>query len=97
MTVNPVNDAPTLDAIPDVVVTQVIMPAGLRITVPLSGITSGAANENQLLTLSATVSLVGAGSVSNGTFAYISPSTTGQYNLLILAVPPGLFATVPLP
>ena len=44
--VSPVNDAPTLDAITDVVVTQVI-PSGatLLIAVPLSGITSGAANE----------------------------------------------------
>ncbi len=95
VTVNPVNDAPTLDAIPDVVVTQTIgVGANLPIAVPLSGITAGAANENQLLTLSATVSLVGAGVISNGSFAYTSPATTGQFNLLILAVPPGLYATV---
>ncbi len=95
VTVNPVNDAPTLDAIPDAVLTQPIVPGGtLQIAVPLSGITAGAANENQLLTLSATVSLVGPGYLSNGTFAYTSPATTGQYNLIIIATPPGLYATV---
>ena len=95
VTVKPVNDAPTLDAIPDVVATQPIAPGNnSEITVPLSGITAGAANENQLLTLSATVSLAGAGGLSNGTFAYTSPATTGQYSLTIVGVPPGLYATV---
>jgi len=42
VTVNPVNDAPTLDAIPDVVVTTV-QTGNFLVSVPLSGITSGAA------------------------------------------------------
>ena len=95
VTVNPVNDAPTLDPIPDAVVTQPIAPGtNLPIAVPLSGITAGAANENQLLTLSATASVVSGGVISNGTFAYTSPATTGQYNLQIVGIPPGLYATV---
>ena len=95
VTVNPVNDAPTLDAIPDVVVTQPIaLGANSQVVVPLSGITAGAANENQLLTLSATVSVVSGGFLTNGTFTYTSPATTGQYSLPILGVPPGLYATV---
>ena len=95
VTVNPVNDAPTIDAIPDVVVTQPIAQGTLsQITVPLSGITAGAANENQLLTLNATISLVGPGYLSNGTFVYTSPATTGQYSLIIVAAPSGLYATI---
>jgi hypothetical protein len=93
VTVSPVNDAPTLDAIPDVVVTQVISLTA-PITVPLSGITSGAANENQLLTLSATASLTGNGGIGNGAIAYASPATTGQYTVVIQPLAPGLFATV---
>jgi hypothetical protein len=82
VTVNPVNNAPTLDTIPDVVVTQPIAAgANLPITVPLSGITSGAANENLLLTLSATVSVVSSGASNTGTFTYTSPATVGQYSL----------------
>ena len=93
VTVNPVNDAPTLDAIPDVVVTQVITSAGLRITVPLSGITSGAANENQLLTLSTLVSLASSGLVFNRVI-YASPATTGQFALDVFPTAPGFYATV---
>ena len=92
VTVSPVNDAPTLDAIPDVVVTQQAPPA-IRITVPLSGITSGAANENQLLTLSVTVSLANAGLVFNQV-TYASPATTGQFALDVFSTAPGIYATV---
>src|SRR6185369_15410503 len=45
VTVNPVNDLPTLNALSDLNITE---DAGLQ-TVPLTGITSGAANENQTL------------------------------------------------
>ena len=49
ITVNPVNDAPTLDGIGNVTINQ---DAGLQ-TVNLSGISSGAANEAQTLTVTA--------------------------------------------
>ena len=93
VTVNPVNDAPTLDGIPDVVVTQQAPPAGIRITVPLSGITSGAANENQLLTVSVVTSLLSGGLVFNRV-TYASPATTGQFALDVFATTPGLYATI---
>jgi uncharacterized repeat protein (TIGR01451 family) len=47
LTVNPVNDAPTLTALSNITTNE---DAG-QIIVPLSGISSGAANENQALTL----------------------------------------------
>ncbi|MBC8082377.1 MAG: VCBS repeat-containing protein [Hymenobacter sp.] len=92
VTVGAVNDAPTLDALPDVVVTQM----STTVVVPLSGITSGAANENQLLTLTAAVSLASGGVGSNPPFIYTSPATTGEYRLSVSALTPGLYATVTL-
>lgn len=93
VTVNPVNDAPTLDAVPDVIITQA---STTQIAVALSGITAGAANENQALTLAASVSLAGGGAISNGSFTYTSPGTTGQYVLPVAVFQPGLYATVTL-
>ena len=94
VTVNPVNDQPTLDAVPDVIINQA---STTQIAVALSGITSGAANENQTLTLAAAVSLAGSGgAISNGSFTYTSPGTTGQYVLPVAVIQPGLYATVTL-
>ena len=93
VTVSPVNDAPTLDLIPDVVLTQPVPPSGFQLAVPLSGITAGAANENQLLTVSATVALANGGLVSNF-ITYASPATTGQFALGVFVNAPGLYGTV---
>jgi hypothetical protein len=49
LTVNPVNDLPTLNTISDLVINE---DSGMR-TVNLSGITSGASNELQTLTVTA--------------------------------------------
>ena len=95
VTVNPVNDAPTLDAIPDVVITTVETDSRNIITA-LSGITSGAANENQVLSLGYQVSRTSSnGLVENGTFTYTSPATTGTFSTLLdVAGAPRLLATV---
>lgn len=77
VTVNPVNDAPTLDPIPDVVITDVTT-VSKQLTTLLSGITAGAGNENQILSLSALTNVSG---YNQGTFAYTSPSPTGQYQV----------------
>jgi len=52
LTVTPVNDVPTLDAIADLILNQNAGPQ----TIQLSGIGSGAVNESQTLSLSASVS-----------------------------------------
>lgn len=96
VTVAPVNDAPTLDAIPDVVITTV-QNAGYALQVPVTGITSGAANENQILSLSALFSVnQQAGGLPNGTFQYTSPGTSGTYEttLNIFGGLPRLLATI---
>lgn len=71
-TVNPVNDAPTLDALSDLTLNE---NAGLQ-TVPLSGISSGASNENQPLSIVAVSSnpLL----IPNPTVNYTSPNATGS-------------------
>ena len=71
VTVNPVNDPPTLNALSDL---SLPADAGAQ-TVSLSGIGSGAANENQALTISATSS--NPELVSNPAVSYISGSATG--------------------
>ena len=93
VTVNPVNDAPTLDPIADVVITNL---ASNNLTLPLSGITSGAANENQLLRVSSSITLAGGGTLGNGTIAYTSPATTGtfSYNVSTFGASPGILALV---
>ena len=70
--VNPVNDAPTLDLIGDLMIPQ---DAGLQ-TVALSGISPGPANELQQLTINAVSS--NPGLISNPTVTYISPGSTGS-------------------
>ncbi len=75
LTVNPVNDPPTLDAIGNVALNR---GAGAQ-TIPLTGISSGAANENQLLAISAVSSnpaLIPAPTVN-----YTNPATTGSLSL----------------
>ena len=49
LTVTPVNDPPTLDAISDIVIDE---DSGLQ-TIALNGISSGAANESQTLSITA--------------------------------------------
>ena len=71
VTVNPVNQSPTLNPLNNLVINQ---NAGVQ-TVNLSGITSGAANENQTLTVTASSSNTGI--ASTPTITYTSPGTTG--------------------
>ena len=72
VTVNPVNQPPTLNPINNVSINE---NAGLQ-TVNLSGITSGAANQNQFLTVSATSGNINL--VPNPTVIYTSANTTGS-------------------
>jgi len=70
LTVTPVNEPPTLDALANVFINQ---GAGLQ-TINLSGITAGP-NENQLLAVSAISS--NPGLIPNPTVNYTSPNSTG--------------------
>jgi hypothetical protein len=72
VTVNPVNDIPTLTKPSDVVINE---GAGQQ-TVNLSGIGSGAANESQ--TLIVTASSSNTGLIPNPTVSYTSPNSTGS-------------------
>ena len=72
VTVNPVNDAPTLNALS---VLNLAENAGLQ-AVNLGGIGTGAANESQSLTITATSS--NPGLIPNPTVNYISPNATGS-------------------
>ncbi len=72
VTVNAVNQAPTLNAIGNVVISE---NAGLQ-TVSLSGITSGATNENQTLKVTAISS--NPGLIPSPTVSYTNANTTGQ-------------------
>src|SRR5207247_2479908 len=69
---NATNQAPTLNALGDITINE---NPGLQ-TVNLSGITSGAPNEIQTLTVSATSS--NPGLIPNPTVDYTSPNTTGN-------------------
>jgi hypothetical protein len=71
LTVDPVNNPPTLDPLDDVALLAV---AGLR-RVPLTGITSGGSNEVQELTVTA---MVDSGSISTPIVEYDSPSGEGS-------------------
>ena len=70
--VNPVNQPPTLNPVNNLTINE---NAGLQ-TVSLYGITSGAANENQTLTVSAISSTTNL--VPNPTVSYTSPHTNGS-------------------
>jgi hypothetical protein len=90
VTINPVNDLPTLDPIPDVVVTQL----GQGTTVQLSGIGAGAANENQTLTVTPAVTFAsGSGPTPSFTLRYATPATTGRLDLIVHTQTPGLYST----
>src|SRR5439155_9773316 len=71
LVVNPVNDSPTLDAIANLAVDE---DSGAR-TINLSGITSGAPNESQVLSVSAVSS--DPTIIPNPSVSYFSPETTG--------------------
>jgi hypothetical protein len=72
VTVNPVNQAPTLNALTAVTINE---NAGVQ-TVSLSGISSGATNENQTLTVTATSTNTAL--IPNPTVSYSSPNSTGS-------------------
>jgi hypothetical protein len=72
VTVNPVNQAPTINSLADMTINE----NAAQQTVSLSGITSGATNENQTLTVTATSS--NPGLIPNPTVTYTSPNTTGS-------------------
>ena len=72
VTVNPVNQPPTLNALNNLKVTE----NATAQTVLLSGITSGAANEKQILKVTATSS--NPGLISNPSVGYVSPNPTGM-------------------
>jgi len=71
VTVNAVNDSPTLNSISSVALQENAGPQ----TVNLTGIGTGAANENQSLNVSATSS--NPGLIPNPTVSYTSPNATG--------------------
>jgi hypothetical protein len=79
VTVNPVNDPPTLNAISSVTVDPSVGPK----TVSLSGISSGAANENQTITVTAQSS--NPTLVLTPTVSYVSPNSTGSLTLTAAA------------
>lgn len=72
VTVNSVNQPPTLNPLADVTLGE---NAGLQ-TVALSGISSGAANESQTLSVNASSSNTGL--IPNPTVTYTSPNATGS-------------------
>jgi hypothetical protein len=71
VTVTSVNDPPTLNALSDL---QIDEDAGPQV-IPLSGISSGAANENQTLTVTATSSTPAL--IPNPSVSYTSPNAAG--------------------
>jgi hypothetical protein len=75
VTVNPVNDVPTLDAISNITINE---DSGVQ-TVNLTGISGGAANESQTLTVTATSS--NPGLIPNPAVNYTSPNGNGSLNL----------------
>lgn len=81
--VNPVNQQPTLTAIPNLTINQ---NAGLQ-TVNLSGISSGATNENQTLTV--TASSGNTALIPNPSVSYTSPSATGSLTFTPVAFASG--------
>jgi hypothetical protein len=79
VTVNPINDAPTLDAISNITINE---DSGVQ-AVNLTGITSGAANESQTLTVTATSS--NPGLIATPVVNYTSPNGTGSLSLTAAA------------
>ncbi len=72
VTVNTVNDVPTISALSNITLNE----DAAAQTVNLSGITSGAANESQTLTITASSSDTGL--IPNPTVSYTSPNATGS-------------------
>src|SRR5205814_1758368 len=70
VTVSPVNDPPTLDALNNLILDEDAAPQ----TISLTGISSGAANENQTLTVTASNS--NPALVTNLNVTYTSPNST---------------------
>lgn len=96
VTVAPVNDPPTLDIIPDIVLTG---PADGNIEfipqVPLTGISAGPANEQQtVLPGSLTVTLTGNTAVGGNQIYYTSGDRTGSLRCVVDRHRAGLLATV---
>src|SRR5204863_8345930 len=85
LTVNPVNDPPTLDLLADLTVNE---DSGGQ-TIPLTGITSGPANES-----SQSVSLIASNSnpglLTNLTVSYTNPASNG---ILTFGIVPNAFGT----
>lgn len=79
ITVNPVNDAPTIAALSDVSINE---DASVQ-TVNLTGITTGAANESDTLTV--TVSSSNTGLIPTPTVSYNSPNSTGSISFAPVA------------
>ncbi|MEK7780876.1 MAG: Ig-like domain-containing protein, partial [Verrucomicrobiota bacterium] len=79
VTVNAVNDAPTLNAINNVGINE----NSSAQTVSLSGIGTGAANETQTLSITATSS--NPGLIPNPTVSYTSPGATGSLSFTPVA------------
>ena len=83
VTVNPVNDPPTLNAISSLTINE----NASAQTVNLAGISSGAANESQTLMVTATSSNTGL--IPNPTVTYTSPNTTGSLSFTPVALASG--------
>jgi hypothetical protein len=79
VTVNPVNQPPTLNALANVTINE---NAGLQ-TVNLSGITTGASNQVQTLTVTAASS--NPGLIASPAVTYTSPNSTGTLNFTPVA------------
>ena len=73
ITIDPVNDEPTVDFVPE----QNILEDAPQQLVNLTGITSGAANENQVLTVTAVTNTPS--QVPNPILTYTSPDSTGSF------------------
>lgn len=76
LTVTPVNQAPTLNALSNLTIAE---DSGLR-TVSLAGISTGASNEVQTLTINATSSNTGL--IPSPNVNYTSPGTTGSISFI---------------
>ena len=79
VTVSPVKDVPTLGSIPD----RAILEDSATQTVTLSGISSGDANESQILTVTATSS--NPALIPHPTVNYTSPNATGSLSFAPVA------------
>ncbi|MCP4538326.1 MAG: tandem-95 repeat protein [Chloroflexi bacterium] len=79
VTIAPVNDPPTLDAIPDL---QTYENAGVQV-VNLTGIGTGATNETQSLTVTASSSYPGL--IPHPTVTYVSPDSSGSLSFAPVA------------